>query len=102
MTDDNVTTIKATFDTREAADRAIERLVQQHGIARADIFVQASGTENTAGTSASGGDVAQGNAGRSDAPLHGKIEVSADVTNAEAAEAEQAFRETGALTVTAG
>jgi hypothetical protein len=35
-----VKTTSATFKTREAADLAIERLVQQHGISRADIFVQ--------------------------------------------------------------
>lgn len=34
-------TILATFDTREAADAAMEHLVQQQGVERPDIFVQA-------------------------------------------------------------
>ncbi|MGI6246560.1 MAG: hypothetical protein ACOYJQ_12420 [Pseudochelatococcus sp.] len=99
MTDDNVKTIRATFATREAADRAVEHLVQQHGIARADVFVRASDMKNSAGTSPSGGDVAQGEASRPDAPLHGEIEVSADVTIEEAAKAEQAFRDAGAADI---
>lgn len=107
MAGDNVKTIRATFATREAADRAVEHLAQHHGIARADIFVQASEHRNTAGTSPSGGDLepgdqTKGTASRSDAPLHGEIEVSADVTDEEAARAERTFRETGALTVTVG
>ncbi|MBM7046148.1 MULTISPECIES: hypothetical protein [Rhizobium] len=40
MADDSTTTIWATFDTREAADLAVEHLVQQHGISRPDIFIQ--------------------------------------------------------------
>lgn len=32
--------ISALFEMREAADRAIEDLVQQHGLNRADIFVE--------------------------------------------------------------
>jgi hypothetical protein len=31
MADDSTTTILATFQTREAVDRAVEHLVQQHG-----------------------------------------------------------------------
>lgn len=99
MADDNVKTITATFKTREAADRAVEHLVQHHGIASADIVVKASNARNTVGTSPSGGDVEQDNASRADAPLQGEIEVSADVTTKEAAKAERAFRETGALTI---
>ncbi len=34
MADDNTTTIRATFKTREAADLVVEHLVQQHGISR--------------------------------------------------------------------
>jgi len=41
MSDDSIATISGTFATREAADRAVEHLVQEHGIDRADIFVQA-------------------------------------------------------------
>ncbi|MGV6873191.1 hypothetical protein ACUSIJ_10920 [Pseudochelatococcus sp. B33] len=99
MADDSVKTVRATFKTREAADRAVEHLVQQHGIARNNVFVQATDTQNTAGTKPSGADAAQGNGSRSDAPLHGEIEVSADVTDEEVAKAERAFHETGARNV---
>jgi hypothetical protein len=42
-------TIIASFNTRHSAERAIEHLVQEHGIERTDIFVQAVGQENSAG-----------------------------------------------------
>ena len=38
MADDSTTAIKATFETREAADLAVEHRVQQHGISRPDIL----------------------------------------------------------------
>jgi hypothetical protein len=101
MADDSVKTVRAMFATREAADRAIELLVQQCAVARADIFVQASEADNSAGTSPSGGDTGRGDGARADAPLHGEIEVSADVTKEQAARIEQAFREAGAHKVAA-
>ncbi|ARM16091.1 UNVERIFIED_ORG: hypothetical protein GGE63_005932 [Rhizobium esperanzae] len=55
MADDSTTTIRATFETREAADRAVEHLVQQHGISRPDIFIQSANNRNTAGAAPSGG-----------------------------------------------
>ncbi len=56
MERDSTTTIRATFETREAADLAVEHLVQQHGILRPDIFVQSASDGNTAGARPSGGD----------------------------------------------
>lgn len=100
MADESVKTVWAMFATREAADRAVEYLVQQCVIARADIFVQAGDADNTAGTSPSGGDARRDDV-RSDAPLHGEIKVSADVTNEQVIKAEQAFREAGAHNVMA-
>lgn len=101
MSNDNVKTICATFETREAADRAVEHLVQEHGINRSDIFVQAGDRANTAGTAASGGDASRGEAeGSSLGPaLHGKVQVSADVGRDEIAKAEQALRSAGAADV---
>jgi hypothetical protein len=96
MADDSVKTIAATFRTREAADLAVEHLVQQHHISRGDIFVQSKGARNTAGTAPSGGDASHREGTRSDAALGGEIEVSADVARDEIARAEQAFREAGA------
>jgi hypothetical protein len=102
MSDDSVKTLWATFTTREAADRAVEHLVQQAGIARGNVFVQASNADNTAGTELSGGDAGKAeNVLRSDAPLNGEIEVSADVAHADVIKAEKAFREAGAGNVMA-
>ncbi len=42
-------TIERTFDSRQKADLAVERLVQEHGFERTDIFVSAEGDENSAG-----------------------------------------------------
>lgn len=60
MADDSTTTIRATFETREAADLAVEHLVQQHGISRPDIFIQSASERNTAGSAPSGGDALMG------------------------------------------
>ncbi|SFB59434.1 hypothetical protein SAMN03159496_05526 [Rhizobium sp. NFR07] len=57
MSDNSTITVKATFETREAADRAVEHLVQKHGVPRPDIFVQAARDANSSGTVPSGGDV---------------------------------------------
>lgn len=97
MGEDKVKTIYGTFETREAADRAVEHLVQQYGIDRADIFVQAARSENTAGTVASGGDADAG--AETGAALQGKIEVSADVRRDEIAKAGQALAGAGAVKV---
>lgn len=96
MSDDSSKTMWATFPTREAADRAVEYLVQQFGIARADVFVEPETESNTAGTKPSGGDVA-----RADAPLNGEIRVSVDISRLDLRKAEQALRHAGARNVIA-
>jgi hypothetical protein len=85
MSDESVKTIQASFATREAADLAIEHLTQQCGIDRADVFVQAAGSANTAGTGISGGDAPTlDEEAREDGAQQGEIEVSADVSEAQA------------------
>jgi hypothetical protein len=42
-------TIERTFTSRREADLAVERLVQEHGFERTDIFVSAEGNANSAG-----------------------------------------------------
>lgn len=96
MSDDSTKIMWATFSTREAADRAVEHLVQQCGIARADVFVEPSTEANTAGVEPSGGD-----AFRADAPLHGEIRVSADIARTDLLKVEEAFRQVGARSVMA-
>jgi hypothetical protein len=97
MADNSNMTIRATFETREAADRAVEHLVQQHGVSRPYIFVQAADETNTVGTRPSGGDVGQ--RGRNDAPLHGEIEVSADISSNQYSGVQRSLGDAGALHV---
>jgi len=100
VADDSTTTIKASFQTREAADLAIEHLVQQHGIRRPDIFVQSTGAENTVGSAPSGGDASHEEGARKDGALSGEIEVSADIESSQIAVVQRAFGEAGAVRVT--
>jgi hypothetical protein len=94
-------TIVATFDTREAADAAIEHLVQQQGIDRPDIFVQAEGRENTVGTAPSGGDSAHYEGDRDDGLLQGEIEVSVDISDDQLSVVQRILGDAGALRVSA-
>ncbi len=99
MADDSTKTIRGVFDTREAADLAVEHLVQEHGIARADIFVQPEGTDNSAGLRPSGGDASHKDETRAGGANHGAIEVSADIKDAEVAKARRAFEDAGGLEI---
>lgn len=99
MADDSTATINAAFETREAADLAVEHLVQQHGVARADIFIQSATDENTAGSAPSGGDASHEGGARRDAPLNGEVEVSADIRSSLIDAVSQAFDELGAIRV---
>lgn len=94
MSDDATKSISATFETRETADRAIEHLVQQHGVNRADIFAEPVGDRNTAGNRPSGGDAAKADA-PSQPALEGAVKVSADVSQDRASVVEDTFRELG-------
>ncbi|WP_296019715.1 hypothetical protein [uncultured Agrobacterium sp.] len=94
MAENATSTIRATFETREAADLAVEHLVQQHGIARPDIFIQSASNENTTGTESSRGDVS-----RSDAPHEGEIEVSVDISPDQMQAVQRSFGDVGALRV---
>lgn len=102
MPADNARTLSAFYDTREAADRAVEHLVQQYGLNRADIFVEAEGAENSAGTQVSGGDGAKDAAADHDAGygLNGRIRISADMELAMLERARAALREQGATEIT--
>lgn len=91
MADTSTTIIRAGFATREAAELGIEHLVQQHGVSRPDIFVQAVGEQNTAGTAASGGDIARPDGARDDAALQGEIEVSVEITTNQIPAVQRSF-----------
>ena len=83
------TTLTGTFETRRAAEMAVERLVQEFGIQRTDIFIAAAGDENTAGGKSAGADTEAGDPSppdRTDAALHGSITVSVDTEDDAVAE----------------
>ena len=91
------TTLNATFETRREAEMTVERLVQEHGLDRADIFIAADGDENTAGQEQAGSDVDAGDPSppaRGDASLNGGVTVSVDIEDAaEVAKVRAAFGE---------
>lgn len=92
------TTIERTFNSRRDAELAIERLVQEYGFERTDVFVSSSGDQNSAGDTPSGGDTATHlEPERHDAPLCEPISVSVDVNDdARAAIVTRVFEEISA------
>ncbi|GHD13134.1 hypothetical protein ACFOEZ_10000 [Tianweitania populi] len=102
MSDTSTTTITGTFATRREAEIAVEHLVQEYGLDRSDIFIEPQSSENSAGTKASGGDVAEGEPqadSAEDAALNGALLVSVDISLDTLDDAEAAFREAGATNV---
>jgi hypothetical protein len=92
-------TISAKFDTRRDAETAVEHLVQEHGINRADVFVRAAGKANTAGVRAAGGDIESGHPGvekHGKPELSGPIEVSIDCHGDKATIVKSALEKAGA------
>lgn len=85
------------FETRRDAEMAVERLVQEHGLERTDIFIVAAGDSNSAGEVPSGSDTKASEPSteeRHDAKLAGAIEVSVDIEDeAKAAIIRKAFSE---------
>lgn len=99
------TTLNATFETRRDSEMAIERLVQEYGIERTDIFVTAAGADNSVGDRQAGSDGAAATPSpepRDDAALNGGIAVSVDIEDdALAGRVRDAFAEFGAAAVSA-
>ncbi|MHB8284050.1 MAG: hypothetical protein ACYDD1_05190 [Caulobacteraceae bacterium] len=93
------TTLKAVFDTRRDAEMTVERLVQEYGIERTDIYVAAEGDENSAGAKEASADAKlddPSTSPHSDAALHGRIKVSIDFNDlARRDEIPAAFSEFG-------
>ena len=86
-------TLKGSFATRRDAEMTIEQLVQVMGIPRADVFVASAEPGNTAGTVKAGSDTVEGRPDPAANPaLEGLIEVSVELDDAQADEAEAAFR----------
>ncbi len=102
MSDNSSKTVIATFETRAAAELAVEHLSQDHGINRADIFVQPVGMDNTSGTAPNGSDAPSvRDEIRHDGANQGAIEVSADVPAHEVAAVQRILGDVGALRVSA-
>jgi len=99
------TTLEARFDTRRDAEMAVERLVQEYGIERTDIFVTTDGADNSAGDREAGSDNAAGAPspeGRDDGALNGRITVSVDIDDdALVGQVREAFAEFNADDVSA-
>ena len=95
-------TVVAYFDNRREAELAVEHLIQERGIERTDIFLQAKGQANTAGVEAAGADVESGHPGvekRGAPKLDGAIELSVDCHGADRDKVLKTLNETGAKRV---
>jgi hypothetical protein len=92
-------TVVAYFDNRRDAELAVEHLIQERGIQRTDVFLQARGEANTAGVKAAGADVESGHPGvekRGTPRLDGEIELSVDCHGAERDMVLKTLQESGA------
>lgn len=98
--------ITGTFDTRRDAELAVERLVQEFGIERTDIFVTTQGDDNSAGIEVDGSDAASGAPGdrtRQDGAHEGAVTVAVDASDdAAASKISAAFEEFGGTTEVEG
>ena len=97
-------TITAQFETRRDAEIAVEQLVQEHKIPRADIFIRARGEANSAGVKAAGADVESGHDSakeRGTPELAGMIEVSVDYHGDKADAVRKSLKEAGSKSLKA-
>ena len=95
-------TVVAYFDSRREAELAVEHLIQERGIERTDIFLQAQGQANTAGVKAAGADVESGHPGvakRGAPKVDGEIELSVDCHGGQRDMVLKTLKETGAKRV---
>lgn len=96
--------LAAIFRTREAADLAIEHLVQEYHVDRAAIFAEPVDERNSSGLEASGGDAASGDPGsriRRDAALNGAIRVTVAAGRHEVGLLRKSLQDVGAVEVQA-
>jgi hypothetical protein len=95
-------TIIGRFETRRGAELAVEHLVQDLGVERSDIFIEAPGSDNSAGTAPAGADVEGGHPGYEkggDPKLGGEIIVSVDLEIAIADKVRAHLDEAGATSI---
>lgn len=96
-------TVIARFETRRDAEIAVEHLVQEHGVARTDIFIRARGESNSAGVRPAGADVESGHGPqkRGTPELGGEIEVSVDCHGPKSEVVRQALESAGSRSIKA-
>jgi hypothetical protein len=92
-------TIIAEFDSRRGAELAVEHVVQECGVPRADVFVQPAGGQNTAGTRSAGADAKTRPQPEGHQKLEGLIEVSVDFHGDDPEKIADALRGAGAKAV---
>lgn len=92
-------TIIAEFDTRRAAELAVEHVVQECGVQRTDVFVQPTGGANTSGTRKAGADAKSAPEPEQGEKLGGPIEVSVDFHGDDLKRIKDALKSAGANTV---
>lgn len=96
-------TLKAVFPSRREVELAIEHLVQEYGIPRADVFVEPAGDANSSGQSVAGADAESGHAHAAPdaggAAYRGPLSVSVDINGDEISSIDKAFRDAGASDV---
>ncbi len=92
-------TLIAEFDTRRAAELAVEHVVQECGVPRSDVFVQPTGSENTAGKRPAGADAKSSPEPGGSGKFGDAIEVSVDLHGGDTKQVTDALKSAGAKTV---
>ena len=92
-------TLIAEFDTRRAAELAVEHVVQECGVPRTDVFVQPTGADNTAGDRPAGADAKAVPEPERGGKLEGPIEVSVDFHGDDPRRVANALKSAGAKAV---
>ncbi|MBW7971783.1 hypothetical protein [Bradyrhizobium sp. BR 10289] len=92
-------TLIAEFDNRRAAELAVEHVVQEYGVPRGDVFVQPTGSNNTAGERPVGADAKAVPEPERGAKLEGPIEVSVNFHGDDTHRLVDALKSAGAKTV---
>lgn len=89
----------AEFETRRDAELAVEHVVQECGVARGDVFVQPTGSEDTSGDRPAGADAKAAPKPEQGGKLEGPIEVSVDFHGDDTKQIENALKSAGARSV---
>ena len=92
-------TIIGEFDSRRAAELAVEHVVQECGVSRSDVFIQPAGRANSAGTRAAGADAKGSPEPEGRQQLKGALEVSVDFHGDDPNKIAEVMKTTGAKAV---